>query len=216
MKHKKIIIISFAVIVLIILALGAWKVLNTEKPIPKQSTPVEYKELTQEDKKSTTDWKIYKNNKFNYQINYPNDWFVFDDEAKMDFTEIKINDEASVKQGGAVFWSNKDNINYSEENKPDDFLLLGMITYQKEATELDEFAKLLGFTEEVQSSSVIFKANNITGKEYISLGTTDTNPRIAIIFKKDNNFYVFHLGFAGEDQENLKTMEKMVGSFKSL
>ncbi|KKP58880.1 MAG: hypothetical protein UR51_C0002G0033 [Candidatus Moranbacteria bacterium GW2011_GWF1_34_10] len=216
MKNKKLIIVLVGVIVLIVLALGAWKVLNTEKPISKKSTLIEYKELTQEDRQSTAEWKTYKNDKFNYQINYPNDWFVFDDEAKMDFAEIKINDEANAKQGGTIFWSNKDNINYTQENKLDDFLLLGLMIYEKSETNLDNFANLLGFTPELQSSSVIFKADNIEGKEYISLGTTDANPRMAIIFKKDNNFFVFHLGFVGDNQENLKIMEKMVGSFKSL
>ena len=212
MKNKKIIIISISVIVLIIVALGIWKMLHIQKPIAKKSIPVEYKELSQEDKKSTTDWKIYKNEKFNYQMSYPNDWHIFDGEANADFTELILDENEISRQGGTVFWSNKDNIGYTQENKPDDFLLLGLMIYEKTEVDLDKFANLLGFTEEVQSSNVIFKANGIDGKEYISMGTTDANPRIAIIFKKNNNFYVFHLGFVGENQENLKIMEKMAGS----
>ncbi|EKE22103.1 MAG: hypothetical protein ACD_7C00047G0005 [uncultured bacterium] len=213
MKNKKLIIISIGAIVLIVAVWGAWKMLSTQKPIAKQSTPVEYKELTPEDKQSTTQWKNYTNDLYKYQLSYPNNWNVFDSEAKTDFTELILGENETAKQGGAVFFSNKDNINYTQENKPDDFLLLGLMIYEKEATNLDNFAKLLGFTEEVQSSSIIFKADNVEGKEYISMGVTDANPRIAIIFKKDNTFYVFHLGFVGDNQENLKTMEKMVGSF---
>jgi hypothetical protein len=50
------------------------------------------------------------------------------------------------------------------------------------------------------------------GKEYISVGTTETEPRTAIIFKDNNRFYVFHLGFIGNDKEAMKTMEQIVGT----
>lgn len=216
MKNRKIIIISIALVVLVAIVFGVWKWMVPKKITQKKNISVEYKEPVSGNEAEVASWKEYKNDAYKYQISYPNDWHIFTEEADSDFAELKLDDGDTVKQGGAVFFSNKDNIDYTQENKPEDFLLLGMMVYEKTNTNLDDFAKLLGFTQEVQSSSVVFKADNIAGKEYISMGATEKDPRVAIIFQKDNKFYVFHLGFIGEDQENLKVMEGMVGSFKSL
>ena len=216
MNNRKIVIIVVVLISVVAVIFGLWKWMTPKKINQQQPASIEYKEITLENKKEIADWKKYENDLYKYQISYPNDWHIFADEANLEFSELKLNDETSVRQGGTVFWSNKDNINYTQENKPSDFLLLGLMIYEKNEGSLAEFANFLGFTQEVQSSSIAFKADNIEGKEYISMGTNEENPRIAIIFKKDNNFYVFHLGFVGENQENLKVMEGIVGSFKSL
>ena len=51
------------------------------------------------------------------------------------------------------------------------------------------------------------------GKEFFSVGATENEPRSAIIFKNENHFFVFHLGFVGDNAETLKIMEEIVGSF---
>ncbi|NCA93769.1 MAG: hypothetical protein EOM84_01180 [Sphingobacteriia bacterium] len=210
--NKKITIISISLVALAIIFFGVWKWSSPKKITPPKSTLIQYKETSPESKKEITAWQKYENDKYHFQINYPNNWHIFTDEAKTDLTELTLQDNEIAKQGGTVFWSNEDNIDYTQENKPEDFLLLGMMVYEKTNTNLDDFAKLLGFTQELQSSSVIFKATNLEGKEYISLGATEKDPRVAIIFQKNNNFYVFHLGFIGDNQENLKVMEGIVGS----
>lgn len=212
MKNKKLIIISIFLVVLAAVFFGVWKWTSSKKIIPKKNVSVEYKEISPETKKEITNWQRYENDVYKYQISYPNNWHIFTDEAKTDFTDVTLGDNATIKQGGTVFFSNKDNINYTQENKPDNFLLLGMLIYEKSNTNLDDFAKLLGFTQEVKTSSIIFKATNTQGKEYISLGATEKDPRVAIIFQKNNTFYVFHLGFVGDKQDNLKVMEGIVGS----
>jgi len=199
-------------LVLIAVIFGMWKWNSPKQITPPKSTPIQYKETSLETKTEISTWQKYENDLYKYQINYPNNWHIFTEEAKADFTDVTLENNEIAKQGGTVFWSNKDNIDYTQENKPQDFLLLGMMVYEKANTQLDDFAKLLGFTQELQSSSIIFKATNIEGKEYISLGVTEKDPRVAIIFQKDNNFYVFHLGFIGDNQENLKVMEEIVGS----
>lgn len=213
MKNRKLIVISISIVVLTVVIFGIWKWTFPKKINPQQSTPIQYKEISTETKKEISNWQKYENDAYKYQISYPSSWHIFTDEAKAEFTESSLNDNETAKQGGAIFFSNKDSINYTQENKPENFLLLGMMVYEKANIKLDDFAKLLGFTEELQSSSVIFKADNIEGKEYISLGATERDPRVAIIFQKDNNFYVFHLGFVGDNQENLKVMEGIGGSF---
>ncbi|MFZ2154342.1 MAG: hypothetical protein WAV16_03880 [Candidatus Moraniibacteriota bacterium] len=211
MKNK-IIIIAGVVIVLVAVIFGVWKLVLPKKVTKQSSTANQYKEVSVESKKEIATWKKYKNDRYKYQISYPNNWYIFEDEANSDFAEVNLGENGIARQGGTVFFSNKDSIAFTQENKPADFLLLGMLIYEKTDTSLDDFAKILGFTQELQSSSVVFKAGNIEGKEYVSLGIDDKNPRIAIIFQKNNNFYVFHLGFVGESQENLKVMEEMVGS----
>lgn len=212
MKNRKIIIIAISLVVLAIVIFGVWKWMAPKKTILKKNVSVEYKEVSTETKKEIATWQKYENDVYKYQISYPNNWHIFTEEAKADFTDITLGENEIAKQGGTIFWSNKDNIDYTQENKPDDFLLLGMMVYEKANTNLDNFAKLLGFTKELKTTSIAFKADNITGKEYISLGATEQTPRVVIIFQKDNNFYVFHLGFVGDSQENLKVMEGMVGS----
>lgn len=214
MKNKKIIIIAGVLVFLLAVIFGVWKFSASKKTTQEQNIAVEYKEPTAENKAEIESWQKYENDLYKYQISYPNDWHIFNDEAKDDFTDVTLEDSEMMRQGGTVFFSNKDSIAFTQEDKPEDFLLLGMMIYEKANTNLDDFAKLLGFTQELQSSSVVFKADNITGKEYISLGATEKDPRIAIIFQKENNFYVFHLGFVGENQDNLKVMEGIVGSLE--
>lgn len=214
MKNRKIIIISITLVVLLIAILSIWKETASKNTNSQKSTPIEYKEISLETKAEIATWQKYENDIYQYRISYPNDWHIFDPEAKADFSDIALEENEIVRQGGTIFFSNKDSLDYTQGNKPEDFLLLGLMIYEKVNTSVDDFAKILGFTEEVQSSSVSFKADNIIGKEYISLGATEENPRVAIIFQKDNNFYVFHLGFIGENQENLKVMEEIVGSLR--
>jgi hypothetical protein len=174
---------------------------------------VQYKDSQSFNAQETSQWLTYQNNTYNLQIQYPADWHVFIDEAEADFADLELDDSQAVKQGGAVFWSNKDNIDYTEETKSDDFHLLGLVLYEKPDTGLDDFAQFLGFTNEVETQQIVFKADNVIGKEYISVGATEAEPRAAIIFKDNDRFYAFHLGFIGNDPETLKTMENIVGSF---
>jgi len=112
--------------------------------------------------------------------------------------------------------SNKDNINYTQESKPDDFNLLGLLIYENTDTDLNQFASTFGFTEETGAESIPFEAENLLGKEFFSIGATEKNPRSAIIFKNENRFFVFHLGFVGDDIETLKTMERIAGTFQKI
>lgn len=214
MKNKRIAIIVIAALIFSILLFGARNLLVTKELDKQNVISVEYKEPALENAKAIAEWETYKNDTAGYGVKYPLDWQVFDEEANSDLAEVEISDEVTLKQGGSVFWSNKDSIEYTEEDKPEDFLLLGLVTYKKSGTSLGDFAKILGFTAEVESSSVMFKANNIVGGEYVSIGVNEENPRVAIIFKDKDHFYVFHLGFIGSNQEALKIMEEIVGSFR--
>ena len=213
MKNKKIVIIG--IIVLVLLLFGIWKKFLVKNNFKQQPTvAVEYKNPKAENADAYAQWQAYDNKKYAYQMKYPADWHIFSDDAEADFSDQTLPDGTVVKQGGSVFWSNKDDINYTEENKPADFHLLGLIVYEKPNTAVDDFAKLLGFTEATGTESLVFQSSNLVGKEYISVGATDSDPRVAIIFKNNDTFYVFHLEFTGGDQNVLKNMEEIAGTLQ--
>ena len=197
-SNKQIIIFIIAIILLICLGWFLVGKIKNQNQDPLETAPIEYKNPKEENAQNYSQWKVYENKKYGYNIKHPNTWNIFSDEAENE---------------GAVFWSNKDNINYTEESKPDDFHLLGLLIYEKPDTDLNQYANLLGFNDETGTQSIPFEADNLVGKEFFSVGATENEPRSAIIFKNENRFFVFHLGFIGDDAQTLKTMEEIVGSF---
>ena len=213
-KKKKIILIVVGTIVLILIIFGIWKKFSVKNnPKEQSAVAVEYKDPKSGNADAYSSWQTYDNKKYAFQMKYPVDWHVFADDAEADLTEQLLNGE-TIKQGGSVFFSNKDNIDYTQESKPADFHLLGLVVYEKSNTEIDDFARILGFTEATGTDNLVFQANKTTGKEYVSVGATDSEPRVAIIFKNNDTFYVFHLEFTGGDQEVLKNMENIVGTLQ--
>lgn len=215
---KKNIVISIALIALIVLMMGLfgfYRSQSIKKQLAQEIPTEDYKQPNLENTKSETDWQTYDNQVFSYSIGYPKDWFIFTDDADTtELTEVELENGEIAKQGSSVFWSKKDSIEYAEESRPQDFRLVGMIMYEKTDTDIDQLAVSLGFTQEVGTQSFVFQAGNLIGKEYLSLGTTDSSPRSAIIFKNRDQFYVFHFGFADNDPESLEIMEEIVGTFR--
>jgi len=197
-SNKKTII--FVVAIILVVCLGWFFLGKIKKPnqVPAETAQIEYKNPKAENAENYSQWKVYENKKYGYSLKYPDNWKIFSDEAENE---------------GAVFWSNKDNINYTDESKPDDFHLLGLLIYEKADVDLNEYADLLGFSPETGVQSIPFESSNLVGKEFFSVGATENEPRSAIIFKNEKRFFVFHLGFIGDDAETLKTMEEIVGSF---
>lgn len=211
-KRNRVVLVVATVLGLCLFVFWQWQ---SFKKIGEQTNfiAIEYKHPTPENPETISDWQEYTNPSYNYQIKYPVGWRLFDQEANDGLAETELGGQA-VQQGGSLFFSNKDSIDFTQETKPEDFRLLGVIVYEKAETDLDGFAELLGFTEEVGTSSVVFQAQNVVGKEYISVGITEDQPRTAIIFKNQDRFFVFHLGFVGNDTETLKIMEMIAGSFQ--
>jgi hypothetical protein len=210
---KNLAILGLLCAALVLLVARQWRLLGSRKQLSSQPASIEYKDPGTDETATTAQWQSYDNGPYGYEVRYPADWHVFTDEAETDLTETAL-DGQKLKRGGSVFWSNKDNIDYTEETKPDDFRLLGLMVYEKPDTGLDDLAKLLGFTDAAGTQSLPFKAGNIMGKEYVSVGPDDNEPRTAVIFKDADRFYVFHLGFIGNDKEALKAMEEIVGTFR--
>ena len=210
-KQKGIFVIVF--ILAICSSLFLVSKIKKQNQIPVKTAQIEYKNPKAESDQDYSEWKIYENKRYGYSIKYPETWKMFVDEEETDFLDVSLAENQTARQGGVVFWSNKDNINYTEESKPDDFHLLGLLIYEKPDTDLNQYANLLGFSAETGTQSIPFEADNLVGKEFFSVGAIENEPRSAVIFKEEDRFFVFHLGFIGDDAQTLKTMEEIVGSF---
>jgi uncharacterized protein YxeA len=215
MKNKKIIIQIIVAIILLFLIFSLIRNHTNQKTKQQiiQQYSQDYKDPNSTEQQASSDWQNYQNTKIGYSIKYHQDWHIFTDDADTELKDINLENGETLKQGSSVFWSNKESIDFTQETKPEDFHLLGLIEYEKENIDIDQMAKLLGFTEEVGTQNLFFQAKNLIGKEYISLGASEESPRATIIFKDNNRFFVFHLGFVGNDTGILKTMEEIVGTF---
>jgi hypothetical protein len=183
-----------------------------------------YKDPYEESKEEIRDWKEYKNDKYNYSFKYPNEWTVFTFDQFQPLEELE---GMELKEGGYLYISNYDNqdeiqnifnqfsdLGEDENNNieiPEDFRYIGFTIFEKEATYIEDFANILNFSHE--KKDIGFKANNLIGQEYVGEGLTASNPKHAIIFQKDNKFYVFQFIFSNKDKEDLKKFEQMVSTF---
>jgi len=155
----------------------------------------------------------YVNKKYGYSTKYPNDWHVIADDAESDLAAPDVESGIDYPLGGQVFWSNYANINdYGPEDKPDDFRLLGLVVYQGGDDIGDDFAKKIGVFE--NSTKVDFKTEKgLVGSQFISVGLTENDLKITVLFKKDKLFYVFTAAFINGDEEAASIMENIIKSF---
>ncbi len=155
----------------------------------------------------------YVNKKYGYATKYPNDWHVVADDAESDLVAPDAESGIEYPLGGQVFWSNYANIDdYGPEDKPDDFRLLGLVVYQGGDEIGDDFAKKIGVFE--NSTKVDFKTEkSLVGSQFISVGLTENDLKITVIFKKDKLFYVFTTAFINGDEKAASIMENIIKSF---
>jgi hypothetical protein len=155
----------------------------------------------------------YKNQKYNYLVKYPSDWYANADEASGEL--VKLNAESGIDYplGGEVFWSNYKNINdFTSANKPDDFHLLGLTIYQGNDEAIIDFAKNIGISEDAVEAD--FKTDNdFGGSQFVFVGQVENDLRITVIFKKDKLFYVFKTAFINGDEKVTEIMQNIVKSF---
>jgi len=169
-------------------------------------------EVKKEDPKIVTE---YENQTYHYSVQFLQKWYMNNDDSESKMTKIDNGNDASLLAGGQTFWSNYANINkYSPKNKPDDFRLLALTVYKDESKTIDKFAQKIGANEFTKMQEI--QAKNISGQEYIGSGLTEKNPRITVIFKKDDLFYVFKPAFMNGDENAAGIMEDIVRSFTVL
>lgn len=167
---------------------------------------------TEKEKQEFTE---YQNQSYGYSVKFSDKWKMNNDFSEKKLEKKKISEEFAVEVGGQTFWSNYADINkYNPGNRPADFRLLALTVYQDEEKNIttEKFAAKLGFEEEI-SESVPFETENLKGTEFVSPGAEKGRPRIAIIFQKENLFYVFNLALA-ENRETVEEMENIVKTFK--
>ncbi|MDH4330264.1 MAG: hypothetical protein OEV93_01810 [Candidatus Moranbacteria bacterium] len=154
----------------------------------------------------------YINERYGYSMRFPGGWYMNNDYSEAKIKEEEADDDLYMKVGGQTFWSNYSNMNdYSPSDKPDDFHIIALSVYEDESETIEKFAEKLEFDEDSKKNE--FEAEGINGMEFVAPGLISGNPRVAVIFKKDNLFYVFNLAFIGGDAEVGGVMEGIVATF---
>lgn len=149
----------------------------------------------------------YNNQQYAYVVAFPNTWYLNADSSETNLVSVNIEGK-SINTGGQTFWSNYKNINdYSPEQKPEDFHLLGLTIYEVQGMNTDDLAAALGFDEESVLKKTLFEGKGISGMEYVMAGIDEKNPQVMIIFQKGLRFYVFNLAFINGDSRTAEIME---------
>jgi hypothetical protein len=96
------------VIVLAILSIVNWKWWHIKKVQPQKPVATEYKDPKSGNADIYSQWQTYENKKYNFQMKYPADRHIFSDDGETEFSDQDLGNGQTVKQGGSVFFSNKD------------------------------------------------------------------------------------------------------------
>jgi len=155
----------------------------------------------------------YKNQKYGYLVRYPDTWHISSEEAESDLAVPDVESGIDYPLGGQIFWSNYANINdYTPQNKPDDFRLLGLTIYQGSSETVDDFAQKIGISED--AARVEFETESkLAGSQFIFSGLTKNDLKITVVLKKDKLFYVFKTAFINGDEQAAGIMENIIKSF---
>lgn len=152
----------------------------------------------------------YNNQQYAYSVAFPDNWYVNTDSSETKLASANIEGK-NINAGGQTFWSNYKNINdFSPENKPVNFHLLGLTVYEVGGMNSDDLAVALGFDQESVLKKTVFEGKGISGIEYVAVGEDEKNPQVMIVFQKGQRFYVFNLGFIGGDIQAVEIMEGIV------
>lgn len=155
----------------------------------------------------------YNNQQYGYTVAFPSTWYLNTDSSETKLTLANI-EEKNINSGGQTFWSNYKNINdYSPEQKPEDFRLLGLIIYEAQGMSTDDLAMALGFDQEAILQKTAFRGNDVSGTEYVAASVDEKNPQVMIILQKEQRFYVFNLGFINGDVQAAEVMEGIAKTF---
>jgi uncharacterized protein YpmB len=222
-KRKFVLSISFLVVIILVIVGSAYYFISTksrQKDVARQKIDTrEAKEKT-EAQKSAEEKKVvapvfsdYKNQKYGYSVSYPNNWYISSSEAEDELVKPDLESGMDYSFGGQVFWSNYANIDdFTPQDKPDDFRLLGLTIYQGDDETITDFSQKIGISED--SVEADFQTTgNLSGKQFIFTGLAGTDLQITVILKKDKLFYVFKTAFIDGDELAAEIMEKIISSF---
>lgn len=181
-----------------------------ELPIEETIDPMKLAE------ESIENWQTHIDEGYGLSLRYPDNWFSKEETDPNSFRNVTLNGD-TVELRETFLFSNYQNMDeYTPQNKPEDMRLLALIIYQKEGYSIDKLAKALGFTEErnISESDLEFSDASIPAREFVSISATRGEPRIAIFLQRDDLFFVFNLGFTGNDQKVITQMERIVSTIE--
>ncbi len=185
-----------------------------QEPAKGQSESVT-EDLTEKDE-TVIEVIEYVNQKYGYAVYFPRKWHINTDSSENPFREIDLNEKEKFMVSGQTFWSNYQDINkFTPSDKPDDFRLLSLAVYKKDSLKaIEEFASAAGFYIEGDTQKIPFSAKDASGIEFLTPGMSKENPKIHIIFQREDIFYVFTLAFTNSDPEVISDMERIAKGLK--
>jgi len=155
----------------------------------------------------------YSNQQYSYIIAYPDNWYINTESSETKQASANIEGK-NITSGGQTFWSNYKNIDdYSPNQKPDDFHLLGLTIYEASNMNSDDLAVSLGFDQNTIAKKNTIDGKGISGIEYVAAGVDEKNPQVIVIFQKNQSFFVFNLGFINGDSQAATIMENIAKTF---
>jgi hypothetical protein len=229
-EQNFLLIYGLIIIILFINVFFLYKIDNLDKKLSKPILKNNNAEVENQDFKKIEElieekdsWKEYTSNKYNWKIEYPSDWFINIENASKELEKVNISNKQFFT-GGEVYWSNYKNFNEFEGGEtPDDFKLLAFVIYKDEKRNVKEFAEYLGFIPDLHPYILEIESKDQKGKLYIlekeenQLENNINANKTAAIFKKDDFYYVFHIGLTAEEkekEENILQIKQIISTFE--
>jgi uncharacterized protein YxeA len=218
-NQKTIVII---VTIAIILALGAgflvWK--NKKSVVQQQVQNQEQQENEQKKEKQevidTSDWKTYRNEKYGYSFQYPNNWFVKTQHS---------NDDFSVRGGGDVMGGDTLISNYTNPstynlgNVPKDIFVITLLVYRIDPTTgYEDFITQQNyeFNEKAKKREIEINKVKVVELEIVS----DDHPAglntVITLIQKDDEMFVLNYNYSVNVRipDKIDIADKIINSLK--
>lgn len=157
-----------------------------------------------------SDWQTYNNQRYQYSIQFPANWYVETIYSEDDFSPRGENNEMI---GGDTSWSNyPDTKNFNLGTIPDDLQSVSMLIYKMTPDQTIESAMQAHGFQYLKIESLLI--NGLEARKITYDGSEDPNQPViytGYLIKSGENLYNFSAGKTATEQA---TLEKMVATFQ--
>lgn len=189
---------------------------NTIQPKEKLGNSTDNPTKTNTASGLTADWKTYSNDRYNYSIKYPSNWFVDTTHSEDDFTS-RGEDKELI--GGDTMVSNFSKPgDYDADNVPSDLQVVSLMVYKVDPSiSYDSFMSTPTRTFMGNKESIKFDGLDAIKISGNTKQMNDAPSNAVIILVKDGqNMFVlnYNIPAQGSNSDTLNTLEGVVNSFK--
>jgi len=161
----------------------------------------------------TTDWQTYRNSEYGYEIQYPQDWFVYDDssECENNLNKVKNYNRVRIQSFARPF-----ECGYS--GLGGEGVLLNIFV-TNEITSLNDWIENIKTVDPTMKVNIIkdVTISGITGKELTLTCDCLIGVDFYRIIEKNNTIYEFSVSTQGVNLDSyLPTINQILSTFKFL